>query len=170
MDVPTMSSIFPVPFRVPGHFGDGSGFVEGDTGLVQVRDDHFCPANPSAPTTQLPGTKDWEQGDQTSLRKNRSKWSPTHSWSKCICTYVHNLNRGKSRKIGNLFTIQFKVSNRPLGENLPNLVTLIKRQSIDAKLFCRLPNGSWQQLEILRNNVCRASCNLLKMKVTKTSF
>ena len=46
------TSIFPVPFRVPGHFGDGSGFVEGDTGLVQVRDDNLCPGSPVAVNSQ----------------------------------------------------------------------------------------------------------------------
>jgi hypothetical protein len=50
------TSIFPVPFRIPGHFGDGAGFVEGDTGLVQVRDDHFCPVGRNSGKTQLPGT------------------------------------------------------------------------------------------------------------------
>ena len=49
------TSIFPVPFRIPGHFGDGVGFVEGDTGLVQVRDDHFCPGGHNSGKTQPPG-------------------------------------------------------------------------------------------------------------------
>ena len=49
------TSIFPVQFRIPGHFGDGVGFVEGDTGLVQVRDDHFCPGGHNSGKTQPPG-------------------------------------------------------------------------------------------------------------------
>ena len=48
------NTIFPVPFRIPAHFGDGAGFVEGDTGLVQVRDDQLCAAGPT-PQSSQPG-------------------------------------------------------------------------------------------------------------------
>jgi hypothetical protein len=69
-----------------------------------------------------------QQGDQMSLRKNWPTCSPTRFFSE----FAHDFIRGETllKKFGLLlqFKKEQKVNNRPIAENLPNLVTLVFRQ------------------------------------------
>jgi hypothetical protein len=90
----------------------------------------------------LKDTLAYTQGDQLSLWKNRPACGPTHF---CQYKYITYSVEKSSPIFLATFVIFLKlprVNNRPMGENLPNLVTLLKITLVNfISLRQGLPDG-----------------------------